>query len=102
MKHEYESRTGQSVDPIPGKEDISKVKNFSTFLSNIVWTRQVYDKVNRIVNTYCIELFKDIDDLESMKYESETFLKDIESFENEQINKWKSEITEASYSDEGL
>lgn len=29
-------------------------------------------------------------------------MKDIESFENEQINKWKSEITEASYSDEGL
>lgn len=40
--------------------------------------------------------------METMKYESETFLKDIESFEVEQMNKWKSEITEASYSDDGL
>ncbi len=68
LKHEYESRTGQSVDPIPGKEDIIKIKNFSLFLSNIVWARQVYDKVNRIVNTYCVDLFKDADDLETMKY----------------------------------
>lgn len=90
------------MDPIPGKEEIAKVKNFSSFLCNIVWTRQVYDKVNRIVNGHCQELFKDFEDLESMKYESETFLKDIESFENEQLNKWKSEITEAAYSDDGL
>jgi hypothetical protein len=51
------------VDPIPGKEDIARLKNFSTFLSNIVWARQVYDRVNRIVNTYCVELFKDVEDL---------------------------------------
>lgn len=57
-----------------------RIKNFSPFLSNIVWSRQVHDKVTRIVNNYCVELFRDIDDLESMKYESETFLKDIESF----------------------
>ena len=29
-------------------------------------------------------------------------LKDIESYEIEQLNQWKSDLTEAEYSDEGL
>ena len=48
MKKEFDSRTGQSFDPIPGKEGMIRVKNFSPFLSAIVWARQMHDKIKRI------------------------------------------------------
>lgn len=41
MKNEYESRTGQSLDPVPGKDSIPPTKNFSPNLSAIIWTRQL-------------------------------------------------------------
>ncbi len=40
--------------------------------------------------------------MENVRYEMDAFLKDVEAYEQEQLNKWKSEITEASYSDDGL
>jgi hypothetical protein len=41
-------------------------------------------------------------DLENLKYEADSFLKDVESNENDQLNKWKAEMAEAEYSDAGL
>lgn len=58
MKHEFESRTGQSFDPIPGKESMIKLKNFSPFISGILWCRQIHDKIKRISN-HCEILFKE-------------------------------------------
>jgi hypothetical protein len=48
-KHEFESRTGQSFDPIPGKDTIKKIKNFSPFLCAILFGRQIQDKIRRMM-----------------------------------------------------
>lgn len=40
MKAEFESRTGQSLDPMLGKDSIPLTKNFSAPLSGIIWSRQ--------------------------------------------------------------
>lgn len=52
IKQEFESRTGQSFDPIPGKDKIPKIKNFSPFLCAILYGRKVQDKVKRTL-AYC-------------------------------------------------
>lgn len=52
MKNEYESRTDQSLDPIPNKDFIPPTKNFSPPLSAIIWTRQFADRIRRLYN-YC-------------------------------------------------
>jgi hypothetical protein len=56
MKNEYESRTGQSLDPLPGKETVPPTKNFSPNLSAIIWTRQLAERIRRLYG-YCEELF---------------------------------------------
>jgi hypothetical protein len=47
IKQEFESRTGQAFDPLPGKDHIPKLKNFSPFLSAILYGRKVQDKLRR-------------------------------------------------------
>lgn len=59
------------------------------------------DKTKRML-AYAEEIFKGLTDLENLRYEADAFLKDIESFENDQLNKWKAEMAEAEYSDAGL
>lgn len=75
-----------------------RVKNFSPFISAIVWARQVHDKIKRIYS-YCEILFKSEADFETFKYESEDTLKEIEAYEIEQLEGWKNELSEAEYSD---
>lgn len=47
LKQEFESRTGQTLDPLPGKDHIPPLKNFSPFLTAIVYGRKVQDKLRR-------------------------------------------------------
>jgi dynein heavy chain 2 len=101
MRREFESRTGQSYDPIPGKQEMVKVKNFSPTLGAIAWSRQIHDKIKRI-SSYCEVLFKREEGFEPFKCEVGDLLKEIEGFEGEQLTKWKNEQEEASYSEEGL
>lgn len=100
-KLEFESRTGQAIEPLPGKDSIPQIKNFSPFLSAILFGRKMQDKTKRML-AYAEEIFKSLTDLENLRYEADAFLKDIESFENDQLNKWKAEMAEAEYSDAGL
>lgn len=76
LKNEFESRTGQSFDPLPGKDRIPPLKNFSPFLSAILFGRKVQDKLRRTLN-YSEQIFKGMGDLETLKYEGESFLKDL-------------------------
>ena len=47
-----------------------RVKNFSPFLSAIVWARQMHDKIKRISN-YSDVLFKNEADFDAFKYETD-------------------------------
>jgi hypothetical protein len=49
-KSEFESRTGQSMDPIPGKDSIPNIKNFSPFICGILYGRKLQDKIQRMLN----------------------------------------------------
>ena len=71
-----------------------KLKNFSPFISAILWCRQVHDKIKRISN-HCEILFKEEADFETFKYEVDSILKDIESYEGDQLTQWKNDLTEA-------
>jgi hypothetical protein len=48
-KNEFESRTGQALDPIPGKDSIPQIKNFSPFLCAILYGRRLQDKIKRML-----------------------------------------------------
>lgn len=79
IKHEFENRTGQSFDPIPGKESIVKIKNFTPFLCGILWVRQSQDKVRRVL-MYCLEIFDYLSEIEAFKADVDSLLKDMNSY----------------------
>lgn len=49
IKQEFESRSGQSLDPILGMEAIPSAHSFSKYVNSIIWIRQLSAKVLIII-----------------------------------------------------
>ena len=90
-KEEYESRSGQTIDPQLGMESIPQGHNFSKTVNSIIWVRQLSFKLKKMTfaaNTFLSDLKK----FESFKKNAEEQIESMKEFENEQFDNWKAEI----------
>ena len=94
IRDEFESRTGQRIEVLPGMDRPPDGIHMSELVNGIVWARQLFNKIQnnmRLTQGLLSDLPKYNDYLKQCK----DTCGGIKEFENEQMNKWKNQIEDA-------
>jgi len=94
FKEEFENRTGQSLEQIPGMEKPPQSANVSDTVSAIIWSRQLFLKIQSNLKV-ASGLFGDLNAIQRLQQDSQDLIKQIKSFEENLFEKWIETIKRA-------
>jgi len=93
-KEEFETRTGQALEQIPGLERPPQTNNASDVVSAIVWARQLSQKILSNMKV-AQSLFGDLASLQKYESECKELCSQIKNYEDDLFNKWSANISKA-------
>ena len=93
-REEFNMRTGQSLDAIPGQEKPPQSQNVSETVSAVIWSRQLMLKIQNNAKI-AKGLLADLSNMNSLESASNEIIGTIRQFENNLFNTWVDGIKRA-------
>ncbi|KAL4440929.1 hypothetical protein ABPG74_009342 [Tetrahymena malaccensis] len=90
IQNEFETKSGENLDPVLGSDAIPSGHNFSKILNSIVWGKSLSGKLKRIMTISQTSL-GDLREYGGFKQYCEQLSSQINEYQNDQFNSWKSE-----------
>mmetsp|Transcript_23934 Transcript_23934/g.36629 ORF Transcript_23934/g.36629 Transcript_23934/m.36629 type:complete len:142 (+) Transcript_23934:1264-1689(+) len=91
INEEFNMRTGQSIESVPGMEKPPQCQNVSPVISAIIWARQLFQKIDS--NMVAAKgLFSDVPALKKLIQEAQDLRQNISSYEKRQFEEWQNNI----------
>ena len=94
FREEFNMRTGQSLDAIPGHEKPPQSSNVSETVSAIIWSRQLMLKIQNNLKV-AKGLLADLSGMMNLESASGEIIRAIKDFENNLFSTWVDEIKRA-------
>lgn len=91
IREEFESRTGQSLDPESGMENIPTSHNFSKVLNAIIWARQLIGKIKKLQNISS-GILGDLQEFGAFNDFCDQLTNIMTEYESEQFESWKNDL----------
>jgi Dynein heavy chain, N-terminal region 1 len=87
MGEDFNMRTGQSIESIPGMEKPPQCQNVSPFISAIIWASQLSQKIESNI-TAAKSLFMDLPNLKKLVSEANDLRQNISVYERGLFEQW--------------
>lgn len=91
MGEDFNMRTGQSIESIPGMEKPPQCQNVSPVISAIIWARQLSQKIESNILA-ARSLFMDLPALQGLVRGADELRKNIKSYERGLFEEWQNNI----------
>jgi len=88
---DFNMRTGQSIESIPGMEKPPQCQNVSPVISAIIWARQLSQKIDSNIMA-AKSLFMDLPALKKLVAEATDLRQNINSYERGLFDEWQNNI----------